>query len=608
MFIKPTFGTRILFFVLSDLLLSAVTLYSAYALRFNFAIPPHFLDNFWRVYTVLVFFKIAAFFLLRVYFSSWRFFGLHDFKRLFLGHVFAYAAFVVVFLFAKEWFTPMPRSAIIIDFVLSMLLIGGLRISKRLVIESAGSGEKKRCVVIGVSPRTSQIIRSGLSGDIPFYPVGVIDIGGRMAGTYVENVKVYDIEKLSEFVREEEVQAALIAQRFEPKELDRIVEKLNDLGIKEIKLVSLLADRDEKLKDIAIEDLLARQPKDLDTDAIEAFVKNKTVLVTGAGGSIGSEICRQVLRFGADRLVMVDNSEYNLYQIAEQIDASRAVAKLISVLDRERLEEIFREYRPDIVIHAAAYKHVPLCEENVDAAIENNVLGVKNVIDLAIRYGVGKVVNISSDKAVRPTNVMGATKRVGELYAQNVPSDRTEIVSVRFGNVLGSSGSVVPKFKEQIQKGGPVTVTHPEITRYFMLIPEACQLVLQAAAMAKGGELFILDMGEPVKIVDLARKMIRLYGKEDEIDIEFTGLRPGEKLYEELLIDEAECKTKYESIYVAKSTKYDIQRLREDIEALLKSKNKTEQLKRIVPEFMRREIDRLRKPGEEEGKRGERDG
>ena len=607
MFIRPTFGTRILFFVLSDLLLSAVTLYSAYALRFNFAIPPHFLDNFWRVYVVLVFFKIAAFFLLRVYFSSWRFFGLHDFKRLFLGHVLAYAAFVVVFLFAKEWFTPMPRSAIIIDFVLSMLLIGGLRISKRLVIESAANGEKKKSVVIGVSPRTSQIIRSGLSGDIPFYPVGVIDIGGRMAGTYVENVKVYDIGKLSDIVREEEVQAALIAQRFEPKELDRIVEKLNDLGIKEIKLVSLLADRDEKLKDIAIEDLLARQPKDLDIDAIETFVKNKTVLVTGAGGSIGSEICRQVLRFGADRLVMVDNSEYNLYQITEQIDASRAVAKLVSVLDRERLEEIFGKYRPDIVIHAAAYKHVPLCEENVDAAIENNVLGVKNVIDLAIRYGVEKVVNISSDKAVRPTNVMGATKRVGELYAQNVPSDRTEIVSVRFGNVLGSSGSVVPKFKEQIQKGGPVTVTHPEITRYFMLIPEACQLVLQAAAMAKGGELFILDMGEPVKIVDLARKMIRLYGKENEIDIEFTGLRPGEKLYEELLIDEAECKTKYESIYVAKSTKYDIQRLREDIEALLKTKDKTGQLKRIVPEFMRREIDRLRKPGEEEGKRGERE-
>ena len=597
--IRPTFGTRIIFFVLNDLLLSAVTLYSAYALRFNFAIPPSFLDNYWRVYVVLTFFKISAFFVFKVYFSSWRFFGLQDLKRLFFGHLIAYMLFVIVFLLARDWFTPMPRSAVIIDFILSMMLIGGFRISKRLAIESAGDKDRKKCVVIGVSPRTSQIIKSALSDDIPYYPIGVIDIQGRIIGTYVENIKVYSIDKLPEIVKEEDVHAALIAQQFKPKELDDLVETLNALGIKELKMVSLLADRYEQLKDIAIEDLLARQPKDLDIAAIEAFVKDKTILVTGAGGSIGSEICRQVLKFGAKNLVMVDNSEFNLYQITEQIDSSRSIAKLVSILDRERLEQIFCEYRPNITIHAAAYKHVPLCEENIDMAIENNILGVKNVIDLSIIYGIEKVVNISSDKAVRPTNVMGATKRIGELYAQNVESGDTEIVSVRFGNVLGSSGSVVPKFKEQIQKGGPVTVTHPEITRYFMLIPEACQLVLQAAAMAKGGELFILDMGEPVKIVDLAQKMIRLYGKEDEIDIEFTGLRLGEKLYEELLIDEAECKTKYESIYVAKSTPYDIDRLNEDIEVLLKSKNKSKILKKIVPEFMRREIDRLKKPNED---------
>jgi len=259
------------------------------------------------------------------------------------------------------------------------------------------------------------------------------------------------------------------------------------------------------------------------------------------------------------------------------------------VLEVEKLDALFSEYKPQIIIHAAAYKHVPLCEANRDSAIENNVLGSMNVINLGIKHGVEKIVNISSDKAVRPTNVMGATKRVTELYAQNVPSGKTEIVSVRFGNVLGSSGSVVPKFKEQIQKGGPVTVTHPEITRYFMLIPEACQLVLQAAAMAKGGELFILDMGEPVKIVDLARKMIRLYGKEGEVEIEFTGLRPGEKLYEELLIDEAECRTKYESIYVAKPTQTPIEELRENIEELLNSDDKISVLKKIVPEFDHRD-------------------
>ncbi|HHE05590.1 MAG TPA: NAD-dependent epimerase/dehydratase family protein, partial [Epsilonproteobacteria bacterium] len=249
---------------------------------------------------------------------------------------------------------------------------------------------------------------------------------------------------------------------------------------------------------------------------------------------------------------------------------------------------------PDIVIHAAAYKHVPVCENKQETAVYNNVYGSKNVIDTSIKYAVEKVVLISTDKAVRPTNVMGATKRVTELYAQNIISTsntqnkKTEIVAVRFGNVLGSSGSVIPKFKAQIEAGEAVTVTHPEITRYFMLIPEACQLVLQTAAIAKGGELFILDMGEPIKIVDLAKQMIRLYGKEDEIEIIFTGLRPGEKLYEELLLDESEQKTKYSSIFIGKPTPYDITQLTHDIEVLLESEDKVAALQKIVPEFTRK--------------------
>ena len=243
---------------------------------------------------------------------------------------------------------------------------------------------------------------------------------------------------------------------------------------------------------------------------------------------------------------------------------------------------------PDIVIHAAAYKHVPVCENNQETAVFNNVFGSKNVMDISIKFGVQKVVIVSTDKAVRPTNVMGATKRVTELYAQNVDTKNTEIVAVRFGNVLGSSGSVIPKFKHQIEEGGPVTVTHPEITRYFMLIPEACQLVLQTAAIAKGGELFILDMGEPIKIVDLAKQMIRLYGKEDDIEIEFTGLRPGEKLYEELLLEESEQKTQYSSILIAQPTKYDIKELDRDIKSLLESEDKILALQKIVPEFTRK--------------------
>ena len=255
-----------------------------------------------------------------------------------------------------------------------------------------------------------------------------------------------------------------------------------------------------------------------------------------------------------------------------------------SVVNKEHLDETFAKYKPDIVIHAAAYKHVPLVESNIYEGILNNVVGTKNVIDCAIKHQVKKLVMISTDKAVRPTNVMGTTKRICELYAQNSNGQGTDIVAVRFGNVLGSSGSVIPKFKAQIQNGQNITVTHPDITRYFMLIPEACELVLQAGAIGTGGEIFILDMGEPIKIVDLAKKMIELSGRND-IKIEFTGLRPGEKLYEELLIDESDAQTQYESITVAKPTPYDLERLNKDIEELLTCKEKLLKLQEIVPEF-----------------------
>ena len=255
-----------------------------------------------------------------------------------------------------------------------------------------------------------------------------------------------------------------------------------------------------------------------------------------------------------------------------------------SVVNKDFLDLTFEKYKPQIVIHAAAYKHVPLVEDNIPEAILNNVIGTKNSIDCAIKHNVEKFVLISTDKAVRPTNVMGTTKRICELYAQNVKPKNTEIVAVRFGNVLGSSGSVIPKFKMQISKDGPITVTQPDITRYFMLIPEACELVLQAASIGKGGEIFILDMGEPIKIVDLAKKMIELSGK-DNIKIEFTGLRPGEKLFEELLIDDSEANTQYKSITVAGKTFYDIDKLDEDILVLVNCKDKLEKLKLIIPEF-----------------------
>jgi len=582
---RPTAAKRMAFFIIVDLLLSVFTLYLAYLLRFNFEIPEKFLESFWLTCCVLAGTKIFFLFLFKNYFIVWRFFGFYDAKNIVKAHIVAYLFFIIFYLMFKEYFAPFPRSVIVIDFFLSLIFVGAIRVVKRLMNEGRGKQRLKPTLIIGVNSKTNTIIQSALKEEIAYYPVAIIDTKKHesMRDAYINNVKVFEIESLDEIVQKKNIIAAIISEKFSPRELKILVEQLNRNGVSEIKQVKILGSEYEKLEDLSIEDLLARHPKDLDLPLIEHFIKNKSVLITGAGGSIGSEIARQCQKFGAASLTLVDNSEYNLYQIGEQIE--NAALKLISVTDKERLKDLFREARPEIVIHAAAYKHVPICEANQDVAVLNNVLGTKNVIDVSIENKAEKVVVISTDKAVRPTNVMGATKRVTELYANNVDTNETEIVAVRFGNVLGSSGSVIPKFKKQIENGGPVTVTHPDITRYFMLIPEACQLVLQAAAIAKGGELFILDMGEPIKIADLAQQMIRLYGKEGEVEITFTGLRPGEKLYEELLIDDSEKKTQYSSIFIAQPTPYDISRLNEDIHNLLHEDDKLFQLKKIVPEF-----------------------
>ncbi len=406
----------------------------------------------------------------------------------------------------------------------------------------------------------------------------------------IDAVYILSKEELIKRVGKNKLDLLVIAMPSVPKDrIKQIYEELS-LYFKAIKILpslqEILSEKSfsDQLKDISVEDLLARHPKDLDKKQIEKFIKNKVVLITGAGGSIGSEISRQCKKFGAKKLILIDHSEYNLYKITEELNFSNVVSVMQTVRNFGFIENTFKKYQPQIVIHAAAYKHVPLVEENILEGISNNIVGTKNCIDLAIKYKAEKFVLISTDKAVRPTNVMGTTKRICELYAQNVNSFDTEIVSVRFGNVLGSSGSVIPKFKEQIKNGGPITVTHPEITRYFMLIPEACELVLQAASIGKGNELFILDMGEPIKIYDLAKKMCQLSGRED-IKIEFCGLRAGEKLYEELLINDTDKKTEYDSIMVASATKYDISKLNKDIEELLICEDKLAKLKQIVPEF-----------------------
>jgi len=406
----------------------------------------------------------------------------------------------------------------------------------------------------------------------------------------IDGIEIISQLKVKEFAKKKKFDLLIIALPLvDDKNINTLYNNLKNYFY-EIKILpplhSILLDEPltMQLKDIGVEDLLARYPKDLDKRLIGVFLKDKKVLITGAGGSIGSELSRLCLDYGVQELVLLDNNEYNLYELSEKMSSSKVKFLLQNVLHVNSLEESFAKYTPDIVIHAAAYKHVPLVEENIQEGIRNNIIGTKNCIDLSIKYKVKKFILISTDKAVRPTNVMGATKRVCELYAKNIPSDATEIIAVRFGNVLGSSGSVIPKFKKQIAKGGPLTVTHPEVTRYFMLITEACELVLQSGALGKGGEIFILDMGKPVKIVDLAKKMCELSGKTD-IQIKFTGLRAGEKLYEELLINESDEKTKYESITIAKNTFYEIEKLQKDISELLTCKDKLKKLQQIVPEF-----------------------
>ena len=584
--LQPSFTKRLLFFLLSDITLFFISLHLAYALRFDFVIEPRHMTNFLTVFFTLALLKILFFALFKVYNITWRFFGLEDALNLIKAHIAAVLSFGLLFYLFYDFFMPMPRSTILIDLVLSLILTGALRISKRALLEQFKEGREKPTIIIGVNPKTSSIIKSALNHELDYYPVAIIALlqkNRSAVSTYINRVKVYADEDMEKKVQELDITTAIITAELSQDLLKQLLARLKSAGIKEIKVAKILGSEHDRLEDLSIEDLLARHPKDLDTERIAAFIKDKNVLITGAGGSIGSEISAQCQSFGAASLILVDNSEFNLYQIAERY--GDAVHALCSVTDKKRLEKLFAQHKIDIVIHAAAYKHVPLCEENVDIAINNNVCGTKNVIDLSIKYKVKKVVIISTDKAVRPTNVMGTTKRIGELYAQNVDHKETEIVAVRFGNVLGSSGSVIPKFKKQIEEGGPLTVTDKEMTRYFMLIPEACQLVLQAAAIAKGNELFVLDMGKPVKILDLAQQMIKLYGKEEHVKIIFTGLRPGEKLYEELLIDETEKKTVYSSIFIASPTHYDIEKLENDIEALLDADDKIEYLKRIVPEF-----------------------
>jgi len=569
---------RTIFFLLLDIISTYAAVVIAFMLRFDFSLPVQYIDNMNSMALILITIKIALYYIGSVYKISWRHFSFRDSVLIVYLSIIVTTVFIIIVYVARDGFlNGFPRSVIPIEFFISLSIILSSRMVKRFFLELFNKNALGiPTLIVAKSIKANEITRKILSED-KYWPVAIFDNhsnGTKINGVYTKNV--LQLEKYHSGL-----QQAIISDEFE---LEEIYEVLKNIGVKEFKKYNSEGGIEDNFKDITVEDLLARHPKDLDKQKIETFIKDKIILVTGAGGSIGSEICRQCEFFGAKKLILLDNSEYNLYAITEEIQTIESVSVMQSVVNKTLLEETFEHYKPQIVIHAAAYKHVPLVESNVYEGILNNVIGTKNVIDLSIEYGVEKFVMISTDKAVRPTNVMGTTKRICELYAQNSNGQGTDIVAVRFGNVLGSSGSVIPKFKAQLQAGKNITVTHPEITRYFMLIPEACELVLQAGAIGTGGEIFILDMGEPIKIVDLAHKMIELSGKEN-INIEFTGLRAGEKLYEELLIDDSDAKTNYESITVAKPTLYNIEKLNRDIEELLLSNNKVEKLKDIVPEF-----------------------
>ena len=574
----PTNLKRAMMYIFIDILFTLVAVYIAFLLRFDFSIPTQYSSDVFKAFVFFSTVRVVLFYYFSLYRVSWRHFGFRDLTRLIYLLILSTSVLLIsIYLFRDSFFQGFPRSIVPVEFFIALFLLLAFRVSKRFALEVFNKHALGiPTLIVASMQEAEQISRDLIKSSSIYWPVVIYDEEAK--GTKINGIDVMGFKKIKEIY--DGLQVAIVS---EDQDIKEVYKKLKDLNIKEIKLSRKLQDSKVAIENVSVEDLLSRTPKGLDLKVIESFIKNKTIMITGAGGSIGSELSRQCQKFGAKKLILLDHSEYNLYQIEQELSSDNIIPVMSSVTSLELLEKTFQLYKIDIVIHAAAYKHVPLVEQNIAQAIKNNIIGTKNVIDLAIKYNVKKCLLISTDKAVRPTNVMGTTKRVCELYAQNIDSHDTKVVAVRFGNVLGSSGSVIPRFQAQIDKGKSLTVTHPDITRYFMLIPEACELVLQAASIGEGDELFVLDMGEPIKIVDLAKNMIELSGKD--IDIIFTGLRPGEKLYEELLIDESDKSTQYESIFVAKQTKYDIDLLKKQIDELLSCEDKLSKLKEIVPEF-----------------------
>ena len=555
-----------------DLLMAALAWTGAYWLRFNLDLPADFALAMASSMAVVIPVQGLVFYAFGLYRGLWRFASVSDLKRILLACGVAGLATPAALVMAQQ-LQQVPRSVFLLDPLLLVILMGGVRFTYRawkdgqLFLRRSGVGSP--VLIVGAGDTAMRLIKE-LEFSQEWQVVGVVDTAGTQAGRQLGGIPIVGgVDSIALHAKRSEAKHAIIAMpSATAAERRRVAETLAAAGLAVLTVPSLddlLTGRVavSAVRKVELEDLLGRDRIELDIAGLHGLLHNKTVLVTGAGGSIGSELCRQIDRFGPSRLALIEQSEFALYKIDQELPGRPVDCVISDIKDVWRQKAVFAECRPDVVFHAAAYKHVPLMESgNAWEAVRNNVLGTLTVARAAVASNVGEFVLISTDKAVNPTNVMGASKRLAEMVCQVIQtqSGRTRFVMVRFGNVLGSSGSVIPRFRQQIAAGGPVTVTHPEIIRYFMLIPEAAQLVLQAGLMAareaEGGRVFVLDMGEAIKIVDLARDMIRLSGfTEEEIRIEFTGLRPGEKLYEELLADgEATLPTPHSKLRIARPT------------------------------------------------------
>jgi FlaA1/EpsC-like NDP-sugar epimerase len=554
-----------------DVAAAMIAWYLAYWLRFNTEIPQYNIPNMVGAMLWVVPLQAVIFFGSGMYRGMWRYASVPDMQRIALAVVLSTLAIALVLLMLPPQQPPVPRSVMLLDPVLLILILGGNRLAYRIwkerrlrnVLASPG----RPVVILGAGDAAADLLKNlARAGD--WRVLGLLDDNPAKRGRQIQGVNVLGaLEELVGLAPRLELERAIIAMpSASHQSRRRALEICRRAGVEALTVPSyqdLVSGKVtvSQVRNIELDDLLGRDPVLLDESRLQEWIRGRSILVTGAGGSIGSELCRQIARFEPAQLVLYEHNEFALYRMEQEFAEQHPHIQLKCVIgdvkNAARVAEALAAHRPQIVFHAAAYKHVPLMEAgNAWEAIQNNVLGTWRVAEAAVAHGVEKFVLISTDKAVNPTNVMGASKRLAEIVCQGLQAkNATRFVIVRFGNVLGSTGSVIPKFREQIARGGPVTVTHPEITRYFMSIPEAAQLVLQAGLMGTGGEIFVLDMGEPVKIVELARELIRLSGYgESDIGIEFIGLRPGEKLYEELLADgEHTLTTPHPKLRIAKS-------------------------------------------------------